>query len=318
MRVLIADDEATTRIVVKAMVQKLGHEALVAIDGDEAWDVLQSVAIDVLITDWVMPGLDGLELCRRVRAQSAGTYTYTILATAMSERADVLAGMQAGADDFLIKPIDPFAVQTSLIAAERVTELHNQLNRFRGQLEILNGELAEQARTDPLTHLGNRLRLEEDLYALHSRAQRHGRPYSIAMCDLDHFKEFNDTYGHPQGDDSLQRVAAVLAVDMRGGDSAYRFGGEEFTLLLADALLPGAVIAVDRLRESIEGLAIPHAGNTPFGVLTVSAGVATYDPTGVLTSAEVLEHADQALYAAKHNGRNQVATTRTESVATTR
>src|SRR5258708_3710166 len=137
MRVLIADDEATTRLVIRAVVAKLGHECLVAEDGDQAWAILQSEQVEVLITDWVMPGLDGLELCRRVRSRSTDRYTYTILATAMSQRADVLAGMEAGADDFLIKPIDPFAVQTRLIAAERVTALHNQLDGYRAQLESL-------------------------------------------------------------------------------------------------------------------------------------------------------------------------------------
>ncbi|HEV7526560.1 MAG TPA: diguanylate cyclase [Acidimicrobiia bacterium] len=308
MRVLIADDDATTRLVEKAVIQKLGHDCIVANDGDAAWAILQSQPVDVLITDWVMPGLDGLELCRRLRAREADTYTYTILATAMSERADVLAGMEAGADDFLVKPIDPFAVQTRLIAAARVTGLHNELNAFRAQLERANGNLAEQARTDPLTQLGNRLRLEEDLYVLHSAARRHGRAYSIVMCDIDHFKAYNDTYGHPQGDDTLQRVASVFAVDKRAGDTAYRYGGEEFILLLADALLPGAVIAVERLRQSVEDLAIVHTGNAPAGVVTISAGIATYEPGLACSSAEILEQADEALYCAKREGRNRVAT----------
>jgi diguanylate cyclase (GGDEF)-like protein len=307
MRILIADDEATTRLVVKAVVGKLGHECLVVEDGDEAWTILQSVPVDVLITDWVMPGLDGPELCRRVRARATDTYTYTILATAMSERADVLAGMQAGADDFLIKPIDPFAVQTRLIAAERVTALHNEINGYRARLEGMNDVLAEQARTDPLTHLGNRLRLEEDLHKLHAAATRNARAYSIAMCDLDHFKSYNDTYGHPEGDRALQCVAAVFSLDMRAGDIAYRFGGEEFVLLLADADGFGAMIAVERLRNAIEALAIPHTGNAPPGVLTISAGIATFDASADLTSAAVLKRADQALYCAKGSGRNQVA-----------
>ena len=131
MRVLVADDESTTRLVVRAAVQRLGHECLVAEDGDRAWSLLQTSAVDVLVTDWMMPGLDGPELCRRIRARPTDRYTYVILATAMSARDDILSGMESGADDYLIKPLDPFAVRTRLIAAERVTALHQQLAQFR-------------------------------------------------------------------------------------------------------------------------------------------------------------------------------------------
>jgi two-component system cell cycle response regulator len=317
VRVLVADDEATTRLVVKAVVQKLGHECLVANDGDRAWSLLQATPIDVLITDWMMPGLDGPELCRRVRGRPTDgyAYTYTVLATVMSDRADVLVGMQAGADDYLIKPLDPFDVQTRLIAAERVTVLHSQIADYRVQLERLNGELSEQARTDPLTQLGNRLRLREDLQIVHARAQRHGSPYSIAMCDLDHFKTYNDTYGHPEGDKALQRIAAVLASDLRAGDTAYRYGGEEFIVLYPDEHLTEAVIAATHLRQTIETLAIPHTGNDPHGRLTISVGVATCQPSQHHTAAAILEQADQALYAAKQQGRNQVAATHPAQIA---
>jgi diguanylate cyclase (GGDEF)-like protein len=310
VRVVVADDDPATREVVHAVVAKLGHECLVAINSVQAWKLLQSGPVDVLITDWVMPGLDGPDLCRRIRERATHSYTYTIIATAMSTDANVIEGMRAGADDFLVKPIRPFAVETRLIAAERVTTLHKQIDAFRGRLEQLNAELSEQAHTDPLTKLGNRRRLDEDLHRLHSGARRHGRPYSIAMCDLDHFKAYNDTYGHPQGDEALRSVASVLATDSRAGDTAYRFGGEEFVLLLADERLPGAVVAVERFRQSIEALSIPHIGNVPPGVLTISVGVATFDPGRDLESSEVLVLADQALYAAKTEGRNRVAPVR--------
>ncbi|HEV7526819.1 MAG TPA: diguanylate cyclase [Acidimicrobiia bacterium] len=308
MRVLVAGEDATTRLVVEKVVRDLGHQCIVAINGKHAWRRLQAEPVDVLITDWVMPDIDGPELCRRIRSRATDdTYTYTIIATALHERANVLEGMRAGADDFLVKPIEAFAVETRLIAAERVTALHAQIRAYRAEFERLNRDLEEQTRTDPLTGLGNRRRLEEDLHALHAGSARHNRPYSIAMCDLDHFKSFNDTYGHPCGDDALQSVGAVLASDTRAGDTAYRFGGEEFILLLADERLAGAVIAVDRFRESIEALGILHASNIPAGVLTVSVGVASYDTDSTCTSAEILEQADQALYVAKRDGRNRVS-----------
>ena len=295
--------------------QKLGHECLIAEDGDRAWALLQASSVDVLVTDWMMPGLDGPELCRRIRARQADHYTYIVLATSMSARDDIVSGMQAGADDYLIKPLDPFAVQTRLIAAERVTALHEQLAEFRTQLERLNGELAEQARTDALTQLGNRRRLQEDLSALHARARRHRRSYSVAMCDLDHFKAYNDTYGHSRGDDALQQVAAVLAADLRTEDTAYRYGGEEFVILFADEPLAEAVSSTERLRQAIQALAIPHAGNRPPGIVTISAGVSNFEPDSGLSPSAVLERADQALYAAKQHGRNRVAAPNARSIA---
>jgi two-component system, cell cycle response regulator len=307
MRVLVADDETTSRLVIQAVVQRLGHECLIAPDGDRAWALLQRSHVDVLITDWMMPGIDGPELCRRIRAAGTHAYTYIILATGLGERGDIVVGMQAGADDYLIKPLDPFDVQSRLIAAERVTALHRQLTQARAQLEHLNGELAEQARTDPLTQLGNRLRLREDLHTLHARAERHGRPYSIAMFDLDEFKLYNDTYGHPQADSALQRIAALLATDLRAEDAAYRYGGEEFIVVLADETLSGAVKATERIRTAVENLAIPHRRSNSRGILTISAGVATYTPRTSATPDTVLEQADRALYVAKQQGRNRVA-----------
>jgi two-component system chemotaxis response regulator CheY len=312
VRVLVADDEPTTRTLARAIVQRLGHECLVAPDGDRAWTLLQSSAIDLLITDWMMPGIDGPELCRRIRARDDDTYTYIILATVVSDRDHVLEGMRAGADDYLIKPIDPFAVQTRLIAAERVTALHRQIAEFRLQLERLNRDLAEQARTDALTQLGNRLRLHEDLDVVHARAARHQRPYSVALFDLDHFKSYNDSYGHPEGDRALQQVAAVLAADIRTADAAYRYGGEEFLVLLADERLPEAFVIAERLRQTIESVALTHrAGES--GVLTISAGVASFDPGQASRSAaEIVERADQALYLAKQDGRNRVVAATTD------
>jgi two-component system cell cycle response regulator len=307
MRVLVADDETSTRLVVKAVIQKLGHECLAASDGSRAWSLLQDTHVDVVITDWMMPGIDGPELCRRIRAQHTDSYTYIILATVLDERNDVLAGMQAGADDYLVKPLDPFDVQTRLVAAERVSNLHSQLADARAEQDRLNRELADQARTDPLTQLGNRLRLREDLQRVHAWALRHSQAYSVAICDIDHFKVYNDSYGHPQGDDALQQVAAVLAADLRATDSAYRYGGEEFVIVFPDDDLEGAITATERLRTAVESLGVSHQGNPPSGVLTISAGVATHTPTTAKDPDAIIEEADRALYAAKQQGRNRTA-----------
>ena len=303
MRVVVADDDATCRHVATAVVQRLGHECITVADGEQAWNTLQDRVVDVLITDWMMPGLDGPELCRRVRDRAEAEYTYIILVTSRGDSENVVAGMEAGADDYLTKPLDPFDVQTRLIAAARVTALHHQLGEFRTQLERLNAQLADQARTDPLTSLGNRLRLHEDLAEVERRARRSGIPYAVAICDLDYFKRYNDQHGHLEGDEALRRVAGAIAASCRLTDRAYRYGGEEFVILYEDTV-DGAAVAAERLRRAVEAMAIPHPGARPPGILTVSIGVAA--PTDPGDGDGVLRSADAALYRAKELGRNRV------------
>jgi two-component system chemotaxis response regulator CheY len=299
LRVLVADDDTSCRMVLRATVERLGHECRVAADGDEAWRLFEEEQPDVLITDWMMPGLDGPELCRRVRHHEADGYTYVILATALGEHENVLEGMEAGADDYLTKPISPFDVRARLVAAKRVTELHKELDR-------LHAELTAQARTDALTGLGNRLRLHEDLEAIHDRAVRYGHTYCVGICDLDDFKRFNDTYGHQAGDDALRKIGALLNHESRAGDSAYRYGGEEFLIVLAGQSLPQARAVLERIREAVEALAIPHRASRSGQAVTISVGVSAWEHEQLDTPAAVLARADRALYESKAAGRNRV------------
>jgi diguanylate cyclase (GGDEF)-like protein len=299
LRVLVADDDASCRLVLRATVARLGHECRVAADGDEAWRLFQEDQPDVLITDWMMPGLNGPELCRRVRQLETDGYTYVILATALGEHENVLEGMEAGADDYLTKPISPFDVRARLVAARRVTELHKELDR-------LHAELTAQARTDALTGLGNRLRLHEDLEAIHDRAVRYGHAYCVGICDLDDFKQFNDTYGHQAGDDALRKIGEVLNRESRAGDSAYRYGGEEFLIVLAGQSLPQAMVVLERIRGVVEALAIPHRASRAGQVVTISVGVSAWEHEQLDTPAAVLARADGALYQSKAAGRNRV------------
>ena len=299
LSVLVADDDAGSRMILRAAVQRLGHECRVASDGNEAWELFLQEQPEVLITDWMMPGVSGPELCRRVREHRENGYTYVILATALDHHDNVLEGMEAGADDYLTKPISPFDVRARLVAATRVTELHKELDR-------LHTALAAQARTDVLTGLGNRLRLHEDLETMHDHAVRYGHAYCVALCDLDDFKQYNDTYGHQAGDEALRRVGAVLTEESRGGDRAYRYGGEEFLVVLAGQTLPEALIATERIRRGVESLAIPHRTNRAGTVVTISAGVAVWTHEQLDTAATVLARADDALYRSKSAGRNRV------------
>jgi diguanylate cyclase (GGDEF)-like protein len=301
MRILLVDDEPLARLALQAAVERLGHQWTAADDGEAGWRRFVEDEPDVLITDLLMPRLDGLELCRRVRAHTAthGGYTYVILTTVLGDRADVARGMEAGADDYLVKPVEPFDLQMRLVAARRVTDLHRELARFRAELSTL-------AHTDPLTRLGNRLSLEEDLRSLDARGRRYGRGYCLAMCDIDRFKAYNDSLGHHAGDEALRAVAARIKGELRAGDGIYRYGGEEFLIVLPEQTPETARIAVERVRSAVERLAIPHAA-VPAGVVTVSAGIAAFHPGDTATVEELLEQADAALYRAKSAGRNRVA-----------
>jgi two-component system, cell cycle response regulator len=258
----------------------------------------------------MMPGIDGLELCRQVRADNRNKYTYFIFLTDLGDKNHLLAGLAAGADDYLSKPLDRDELQVRLVSARRVTGLHMRLAAQNDQLGRLNSRLFEESREDALTHLGNRLRLEEDLEVLEvleARSQRYGHSYAVALCDVDSFKAYNDHYGHLAGDEVLKKVAGAIKRDRRSGDTAYRYGGEEFMIVLPEQTLQAATSTTDNFRKSVERLGISHEYNGPHGIVTISAGVAALSIRDSGSAAELMEQADTALYKAKRAGRNQVA-----------
>ncbi|WP_454811503.1 GGDEF domain-containing response regulator [Paenarthrobacter nitroguajacolicus] len=297
MKILIADDDQISRMITKAAVEQSGHECIVAVDGDSAWQLYKEHSPEAVVTDLMMPGLNGLDLCRAIRAAEEDRYTYVILVTSHGSRKDVLAGMEAGADDYVTKPLDPFSLHIRLLAAQRITSLHADLARYRSAL-------SEQARTDPLTKLHNRLKLAEDLGALHSGGVT-GHNYCLAMVDVDNFKSYNDIYGHQAGDAALVAIASTLAGEVRKSDAVYRFGGEEFLLVLRDQEAPGARMVMERVRSAVQSLRIEHSGD-PDGVLTISAGISAYTEGRRAGTEQLLREADLALYAAKASGRNRV------------
>ena len=309
MRILIAEDDVVSRTILRRAVEKIGHECIAAADGEEAWTLYkENPNLDVIISDWMMPGVDGLELCRRVRDDQHDGYTYFIFLTALGDREHLLMGLEAGADDYLSKPLDRGELQVRLISASRVTALHRRLAQQNDELERLNRRLFEQSREDPLTRLGNRLRLREEFEVLQARVRRYAHSYSVVLCDVDHFKGYNDLYGHLEGDEVLQKVAGTISCHLRSGDTAYRYGGEEFLIVLPEQDLQSATSVADRLRQAIEGLGIPHEANEPPGVVTISAGAAAVSHESPRSTDELLTEADEALYAAKQAGRNRVAT----------
>ncbi len=292
MKILIADDDQISRMITKAAVEQSGHECIVAVDGDSAWQLYKEHSPEAVVTDLMMPGLNGLDLCRAIRAAEEDSYTYVILVTSHGSRKDVLAGMEAGADDYVTKPLDPFSLHIRLLAAQRITSLHADLARYRSAL-------TEQARTDPLTKLHNRLKLAEDLGTL-------DRDYCLAMVDVDNFKSYNDIYGHQAGDAALIAIASTLAGEVRKSDGVYRFGGEEFLLVLRDQQADGARLVMERVRSAVQDLRIEHSGD-PDGVLTISAGISAFTDGHRAGTEQLLREADLALYAAKASGRNRVS-----------
>jgi two-component system cell cycle response regulator len=306
MRIVIAEDDTVSRLVLEAAVTALGHECITTVDGEDAWLLFQGLDVDVVISDCAMPRMGGIELCRRVRAQDRGAYTYFIFLTALDEKLQVLSGMEAGADDYLVKPLDIDELRMRLLVASRVTTLHRQLFKQSEELEELNRRLLQQSRTDALTHVGNRLKLREDLETICERVERYRHRYSVIMCDIDCFKAYNDSQGHLAGDEVLRAVATTLANTCRGGDQVYRYGGEEFLVLVPEQSLDNGAVAAERFRSAVEELAIPHVGNTAKGVVTISAGVASLPPSEIKSVDAWLNEADAALYRAKQSGRNRV------------
>jgi two-component system cell cycle response regulator len=308
VRVIIAEDDAVSRTILRLSLAKLGHECLAAENENEALKLYRNTPeVDLVISDWMMPGIDGPGLCRLIREDGRDGYTYFIFLTALGDKGHLLAGLAAGADDYLSKPLDREELQVRLASAFRVTQLHRRLASQNEQLEKLNERLFRESREDPLTHLGNRLRLEEDLDVLQARSSRYGHSYAVALCDVDRFKEYNDRYGHPAGDEVLEKVAGVIMGNRRSGDTAYRYGGEEFLIVLPEQTLQSAASTADDLRKTIERLRIPHEANTPTGTVTISAGVAALASGDAKSTDELLGQADAALYRAKEAGRNRVA-----------
>jgi diguanylate cyclase (GGDEF)-like protein len=305
MKILVADDDPTSRLIAQTAVESLGHDCDIAIDGNEAWSAFRSGQPDVVITDWMMPGQSGLQLCEKIRAEPDGGHVYLILVTSHDGHAQILAGMSAGADDYLLKPLNPQELEARLIAATRVAALHRQLAFQRAQMEALNEELSKLARRDPLTGLKNRRVLQEDLALLDDRVIRYGQRFCVAVLDIDHFKSYNDSYGHQAGDTVLSTVSAELHRQARAGDTLYRYGGEEFLCVLPEQTLAMGIGVIQRMRAGIQLLNIEHAANR-LGVVTVSAGVALLGPDDKKSVVDVVKEADDALYQAKQLGRNRV------------
>jgi diguanylate cyclase (GGDEF)-like protein len=298
VKILIAEDDPTTRQLLKSILVKWGYDVIDTSNGNEAWQALQAEeAPRLAILDWKMPGMDGTEICRKVRQEVNEHYIYIILLTARDRDEDLIAGMEAGADDYITKPFKTSELRVRLRAGRRIVELQNELIAAR---EILKRQAAYDSLTGLLNH-GEILRILKNELA---KADREGNSVGLIMADIDSFKKINDTYGHMAGDVVLRLTSERMHSLMRSYDFVGRYGGEEFMIILPGFDLQGAVALAERLRQSIndEGM------NTPEGMIpvTISLGVTLSDMERKLDMEALIKAADSALYKAKKNGRNRV------------
>ncbi len=305
LNVLIVDDDPAARAALDAAVRLLGYASRSARSPLEALHMHRDERAEVILSDWEMPEMDGLALCRSVREEE-GPYTYFILVTAHGDRGHFLEGMHAGADDYIKKPVDLEELEVRLETARRVIRAQRQLEAKNRVLRRDSERFFRAARRDPLTSIANRLQLKEDLEALRSRAARYGHVYSAALCDIDRFKAYNDHFGHGAGDVVLRKIVRAMRGELRRGDGFYRYGGEEFLVVLPEQPLAEAAQGMERVRKAVEDLRIPHAPAAEAPFVTISIGIAEVNADSPGGIDQWLERADRALYEAKARGRNEV------------
>jgi len=296
VKVLVVDDDPIQQRILTSLLTRWGYEVETADDGEAAVERLAKSPVQLAIVDWMMPRMDGLELCRRIRAQHNEPYVYVLLLTARSQRDDVIQGLEAGADDYLTKPVHHGELAVRVKTGRRIIDLQRQLLATQEQLRI-------QATHDALTGLLNRGALFDALGREHARARREGHSLSLIMIDLDHFKQVNDSWGHPAGDAVLQQAAQRISAACRGYDLVGRYGGEEFLVVA-----PGHdVQSAESLAERLRGLFVDQPiqiDEAPIPV-TISLGAVTLASSAKVDQHRLLKAVDEALYQAKRTGRNR-------------
>lgn len=298
MKILIADDDPTIRTILLSALMRLGYRVEIAGDGDQAWSMLQEPqAPELAILDWKMPGMTGVEICRRLRERKDAPYVYVVLLTGRDSLNDLVAGFEAGVDDYMTKPFKAAELNARLRSGRRVLDLQRELLAAQAQLSGL-------ANHDSLTDLWNRRVILERLDQELARAEREKSPLGLILLDIDHFKRINDTLGHSRGDEVLQQVAQRLTEAVRPYDSVGRYGGEEFLIVLPNCNMHETFKVGERIRKAIcdEPVASadgPIAVSASFGATAIVAEQDS-DPKALIVAV------DRALYRAKELGRNRV------------
>ncbi|OGU07371.1 MAG: diguanylate cyclase response regulator [Geobacteraceae bacterium GWC2_58_44] len=298
MRILMAEDDPDFRRLLEDMLVRWGYQVVIARDGEEAWQLLQAGdAPQLAIFDWMMPGMDGVEICRKMRQQIDRPYTYILLLTSQQREEDLVTGMDAGADDYVTKPFKHNELRVRLRAGRRIIELQNELVATR---EILQ----HRASHDSLTGLWNHGEILGILRQELARVKRRGDYMSVIMADLDNFKRINDSYGHMVGDEVLRSTVQRMQTLVRSYDSIGRYGGEEFLFVLPECCVECCATLAERVRLSICSDDIDSSEGKI--AVTISLGVASSGKRGGWDEEELIKAADAALYRAKEKGRNRV------------
>jgi two-component system, cell cycle response regulator len=303
MRALVADDDPITATILSTTLARSGMDVTIAHDGDVAWRQLNSVQPPALaMLDWMMPNIDGLELCRRIRSTQRLATMYVILVTGRDSREDLVAGLHAGANDYMIKPIDLAELKARVGVGIRVANLQQSLTRNVNELKATRDRLARLASTDDLTGVYSRRWWFDLAEKEFSRSRRYDRVFSLLMADLDWFKQINDTCGHEAGDRVLNQFGTMLRKTCRDSDVIGRLGGEEFALLLPETSSEAAQHLASRITEICRSIVVDSS--TDGARCSCSVGVTQVRPEDERLDS-VLTRADQALYEAKRGGRNR-------------
>ena len=293
MKVLIAEDNLVSRRMLETFLRKWGYDIVITTNGREAWEVLQEPeAPNLVISDWMMPDMDGLELCRRIREMERAEYINIIILKSKGKKEDVITGLEAGADDYLIKPFNQDELKYRVKIGERIIELERRILRL--------------ASTDSLTEVLNRRAFMERMEQEINRSFRENLPLSLILADIDHFKSVNDRYGHQVGDLVLQRFVSKLTESSRPYDFVGRYGGEEFVICLPGSTDSQARTVAERMRKSVEDMKIMLPDSSQSVRITTSFGVVTLRLELEDNVDSLIGRADDALYKAKREGRNRV------------
>ena len=303
-RILVVDDHEDNIELLRARLEARGYIVEGAGDGQAALDAVYRQCPDLILLDVMMPKLDGIEVVRRLKSNPALPFIPVIMQTALDSTENKVEGLDAGADDYITKPINFAELEARVNSLLRIKKLQSDLAEREKQLSVLNDKLREISLTDGLTKVDNRRSLEERLHEMWEHSVRLHEPLAIVMCDIDKFKSVNDNYGHQAGDAVLQQFAKLLKDEAREIDRVGRYGGEEFLLILPGTVLDAAVTFAERLREKVES----HTFSYPGGTLsrTMSCGVGASPHPRVRDQEGLLRAADDALYVAKETGRNRV------------
>jgi diguanylate cyclase (GGDEF)-like protein len=297
IKVLVADDSAVYRKLVEQTLSQKLYALVFAKNGQETVKLFAEHKPALLIVDWIMPDVSGIDVCKHIRSQSQDSYTYIILLTGKSEKESVVEGLAAGADDYLTKPFHHEELIARVGVGRRIMGLQREI-------ETKNSLLQELALTDTLTGLPNRRAIEDWASRQLSGAARYGFPFWVALADLDHFKTVNDTYGHEAGDTVLKGFSEILKRHSRRSDICGRIGGEEFLLILTHAIEKNAIAVIERIRTELEATEFNFAGTKL--TVTASFGLAGFAGTQAPEFSRLVAQADASLYSAKRQGRNRV------------